>query len=91
MDTLIGKVTHYYSRLGVAVIELKGEVEIGEVISIQGHTTDLVQKALSIELNHQKILKAGPNMEVALKVNDAVRRGDLIFKVAEGENLPERI
>jgi putative protease len=91
MDVLIAKVTHYYSRLGVAVIELKGELEIGEVISILGHTTDLVQKVLSMEIDHQKILKAGPNMEVALKVNDPVRRGDLIYKVGEGEELTHEI
>ncbi len=83
MDILLGKVTHYYSRLGVAVVDLKREIEIGEVISIQGHTTDLVQQVISLEINHQKIKKAGPGMEVALKVNDPVRKGDLIFKTAE--------
>jgi hypothetical protein len=91
MDKLIGKVTHYYSRLGVAVVELKGELEIGDVISIQGHTTDLVQKVLSLEINHQKILKAGPHMEVAMKVNDPVRSGDRIFKVPEGEELQQKM
>ena len=88
MDILIGKVTHYYSRLSVAVVDLEGEIEIGELITIQGHTTDLVQKVISMEIDHEKIQKAGPNEEVAIKVIDPVRRGDLIFKVAEGEDFP---
>ena len=91
MDIRIGKVKHFYSRLGVAVIDVEGELELGQVISIQGHTTDLVQRAFSMEIDHQKIFKAGPGMEIALKVNDPVRKGDQLYKVAESEELAERI
>ncbi len=80
MDTLIGRVTHYFSRLGVAVVELSGDIEIGDTISIQGHTTELVQQVSSMEINHQKCTRAGSGMEVAIKVNEPVRKGDLIFK-----------
>jgi len=44
----------------VAVIELEGELEIGSTVSIQGHTTDLVQQVVSLEINHQKKQKIGP-------------------------------
>lgn len=82
METLIGRVTHYFSKIGVAVIELDGNLEVGDTIAIQGHTTDLVQQVISLEINHQKYSHVGRGMEAALKVNEPVRKGDLIFKVA---------
>jgi translation elongation factor EF-1alpha len=83
MDEAIGVVTHYYGRIGVAVLDISGELHLGDTIMIQGHTTDFTQQVNSLELNHHKIQFGGPGMEVALKVIQPVRRGDKIFKIAE--------
>ena len=32
METLVGNVTHYFGHLGVAVLDLSGELEIGDMI-----------------------------------------------------------
>ncbi len=85
MEIQIGEVTHYFSRLGVAVIELTGELKVGDTIAIIGHTTDIIQKACSLEIEHQKVPSAGPGMEVALQVADIVRSGDLVIRVTEAE------
>ncbi len=81
MDILIGKVTHYYNRISVAVIELVGELRVGEQIAILGHTTEFAQPVESLEIEHHKIQSAGSGQEVALKVWEAVRAGDLVYKV----------
>jgi putative protease len=81
MDILIGKVTHYYNRISVAVVELVGELCVGEHIAILGHTTEFTQPVESLEIEHHKIEKAGAGQEVALKVWEAVRAGDLVYKV----------
>jgi len=83
MDIHIGKVTHYYTRLGVAVLELDDELKLGDTVLFLGHTTEFTQEVSSMEVNHHKIQSAGPGMEVALKVDDEVRKGDLIYKVVE--------
>ena len=44
----VGKVTHFYSNLNVAVIKLAGELKKGDSISIEGATTNLTQKADSM-------------------------------------------
>ncbi len=80
MDIRIGKVTHYYNHLSVAVLELSGELKVGDTIHILGRTTDFDQQVVSMEIEHQKIASAGPGTEVALKVIDTVRRGDIVFK-----------
>lgn len=82
METRIGYVTHYYTHIGVAVLALTGGLKLNDRIHILGHTTDLVQAIDSLEINHHKVQAVGPGADVALKVDEPVRKGDLIFLVA---------
>ena len=70
--------------VGVAVLELSGELKVGDMINIQGHTTDLTQQVNSMEIEHHKIQSASAGMEVALKVAGAVRKGDMVY-IVKGE------
>jgi hypothetical protein len=81
MEKRIGTVTHYYTRLGVAVLNLTAEIHQGDEIHIKGRITDLAMVVASMEVEHNKIEVAGPGMEVALKVDDYVREGDQIYKI----------
>lgn len=81
METLIGYVTHYYNQIGVAVIALMDELEVGDAIHFLGHTTEFSQQVWSMEINHQKVKRVDAGEEVALKVDEPVRRGDEVFKV----------
>lgn len=83
MDIRVGKVTHYYNHISVAVLELTGELKVGEKIHILGRTTDFYQQVGSMEIEHQKIQSAGPGTEVALKVIESLRKGDVVFKIVE--------
>ena len=77
----IGKVTHYYNRIGVAVLALDAELKVGEWVQFLGHSTDFEQPVVSLEINHHKIPSAGPGQEVAMKVTDRVRAGDKIYRI----------
>lgn len=81
MEKRIGTVTHYFTRLSVAVLELTDEIRLGDEIRIHGHITDLVMSVASLEVDHRKIESAGIGMEVALKVDDHVRAGDGVYKM----------
>jgi putative protease len=83
MDIRVGKVTHYYERISVAVLVLTGELKVGETIHIHGRITDFNQQVGSLEIEHQKIQSVGPGADVALKVIEPVREGDVIFKHTE--------
>lgn len=87
MEKRIGAVTHYFSRLGVAVLQLDDGLAVGDTVHIHGHTTDLTQPVVSMEVEHRKLLEVGPGADVALKVDDRVRAGDAVYKVLE----PERV
>jgi translation elongation factor EF-1alpha len=76
----IGTVTHYFSHLSVAAVELEQPLRQGERIHIQGHTTDLVQTVDSMEVDHTAIQEAKPGDDVALHVDDHVRDHDKIYR-----------
>jgi putative protease len=84
MEKRIGRVTHFYNRIRVAVLDLSDELSVGDKIRIRGHTTDFTQGVESLEIEHQKVQQVGPGSEVALRVIDRVRKGDDIYKVVEG-------
>jgi len=75
----VGKITHYFSKIGVAVIELSGELKIGDKISIEGATTDIKQTIDSMQIEHKPVQVAGKGQSIGLKAADRVREGDLVF------------
>jgi len=79
MDIRVGKVTHYYNRIGVAVLELEEKLRVGDWITILGKTTDFEQVVGSMEIDHRKVIEVNPGMDVALKVDEPVRERDEIF------------
>lgn len=83
MESAIGMVTHYYSHLNVAVLQLTERLKIGETIHILGHTTDVVQKVSSMEVNHHRVVVVEPGDNVALKVVEPVREHDTIYRVTK--------
>ena len=83
MEEHIGQVTNYFRRIGVAVLELKGGLKVGDVVHIKGYTTDFSQPVESMEIEHQKVQAVGPKAAVALEVIQPVRRGDSVYRLVE--------
>lgn len=83
MEIRIANITHYFARIGVAVLSLVQELKVGDTIHILGHTTDFTQKVASLEIEHHKVLSVGPGDDVALKIAEPVRKSDVVYKVVE--------
>ena len=80
----IGVIDHYFSKIGVAIIELtQGELNTGDTIHIKGATTDFTQKVDSMQMEHEEIDQARKGDSVGLKVADHVRKHDKVYKVIE--------
>jgi putative protease len=80
----IGKVSHYYTKIGVAAIKItKGELKKGDKIHIKGHTTDLNQIVESMQKEHEIIDVAKEGDDIGIKVNEHVREGDIVYKIVE--------
>lgn len=84
MEEEIGKITHFFSKISVGVLELsKGELHVGDTIHLKGHTTDFYQKVESIQVEHSSVESAKAGESVGLKVESPVRENDIVFKVTE--------
>lgn len=78
----VGKVSHYYDKIGVAIIELDGTVAVGDTIKFARGGEDMFeQKVDSIQIEHEKKDSAGKGDVVGLKTNEAVREGTEVFKI----------
>lgn len=78
---LIGKVSHYFTKIGVGVIELTDSLSVGDKISIEGATTDIQQTIKSMQINHKDVKKAKKGDSIGLKVKDRVRPNDNVYKI----------
>ncbi len=76
----VGRVTHYYTKIGVAIIDVSGSIKVGNELHIKGHTTDLRQKVESIEIEHENVEIAESGTSIGLKVEEPVRVNDLVYK-----------
>ncbi|GIU68281.1 MAG: hypothetical protein KatS3mg001_131 [Candidatus Pacearchaeota archaeon] len=78
----IGKVSSYFSHVGVAAVKLTSNLKVGDKIHIKGHTTDFqtVVKSMQIEKKDVKTAKAGDH--VGIKVPERVRPNDVVYLVS---------
>jgi hypothetical protein len=80
-ENRIGKVTHYFDRISVAVLGLTDKLLVGDMVHFLGHSTDFKQEVSSLQIEHQNVSEAKPGQDVALKVNQKVHPNDAVFKV----------
>lgn len=77
----VGRVTHYFSRINVAVIELSDKLSVGDRILIKGSTTNFEQTAGSMQIEHKNVTTADRGQSIGLKAKEKVREGDIVYKI----------
>ncbi len=78
----VGRVSHFFGKINVAIIEVKGTVSVGDRIFIKGPTTDLEQTIDSMEIEHEKVQQAKAGQSIGMKVDSRVRENDVVYKTA---------
>jgi putative protease len=80
----IGEVTHYFTKIGVAVVRIKnGELRKGDRIAIRGKTTNFEQVVGSMQIHNKDIEVAKAGDEIGLKVDERVREKDIVYKITQ--------
>lgn len=77
----VGKVTHFFSKISVAVVDLTATLSVGDFIRIQGPTTDFEQIVESMQIEHENVKTAKAGQSIGLKVKERVREKDMVYKV----------
>ena len=79
----IGKVTHYFDKIGVAIIELSGGLKVGDKIKIEGGKNEFDQTVEEMQVDHKPVDAAKAGDAVGIKVKEKIREGALVLKVEE--------
>ena len=81
----IGKVTHYYDKAGVAIVELQDELKVGDRIRIERGENSFEQKVSSMQKEYKPVEQAGKGDSVGIKVDQKAKEGSLVLLLGEGE------
>ncbi len=81
MAKSVGKVAHYFDKIGVVALMLTAPLKAGDTVKIKGKKTDFTQIITSMQIDHQAVEKAKKGEDVAIKVDQAAKEGDEVIKI----------
>lgn len=76
----VGHVTHFFSKISVAVVELTEPLAVGDSILVKGPSTDFEQVVESMQIEHANIPKAEAGQSIGLKMAEHARERDVVYK-----------
>ena len=81
-DTVIevGQIVHFFSKINVAIVELKLPLAVGDRIAIKGPNTDFEQIVESIQIDCRSIPRAEGGQSIGLKLFQQAKEKDTIYK-----------
>ena len=79
----VGEVTHYFTKISVAVVDLSAPIKIGYKIAVKGMTTNFEQTVKSIQIEGKDLEEAKAGDDIGMKVDDRVRKGDIVYRLVE--------
>jgi len=78
---LIGKVIHYYDKIGVAVIKLKKGLKVGDKVKFEKGDMSFEQAIESMQLEHKQVNSGKKGEEIAVKVDQVTKDGTAVCKM----------
>ena len=80
-EKLIGRVSHYFDNLGVAVLKLDKSLKVGAKIKFVGGEVEFEQTVDSMQVERKAVNKVKAGADVGLKVDGKVRPGYKVFLI----------
>jgi len=77
----IGKVVHWYDKLGVAVVKLNKALKVGSQVKVRRGEQEFTDTITSMQLDHKSVKAGKKGEEVAVKVSQQVKEGAEIYAV----------
>ena len=79
----VGKITHFYDKISVAVVELSDTLKQGDRIFIEAPGTNFEQTVGSMQIGHEQISEAKKGQAIGMKVAQPVKANWHVFKIVE--------
>ena len=81
-DKKIGSVSHFYDKIGVAIIELSTGLKKGDLVKFKKDDEEFEQTVVSMQVDHKEIDKAKKGDSLGLKVEKKVKPGTELYLVS---------
>lgn len=78
----VGTVSHYYDKVGVAVVDLTSSLSVGDKIKFVKGDEELEQEVASMQVEHEQVETAKKGQSIGLKVDGPVKRKAEVYKVS---------
>ncbi len=82
-EIAVGKVTHFYGKISVAVIELSADLKIGDKIKFKRGEEEFEQTVDSMQIEHEAVQEAKKGQAIGMKTVQPVHEGAEVFKITE--------
>ncbi len=80
MDKPIGRVVHYFDKLGVAIIDLdSGSLKVGDQIRFKRGEEEFAQKVTSLQVEHEEVDSVKKGDSFGLKVDKPTKPGTEVY------------
>jgi len=79
----VGKVSHFFPKISVAVLDLEDTVSVGDKISIENPAGSFEQEITSMQIEHENIEAAEAGQSIGLKVVQKAKEGSKVYKLVE--------
>ncbi len=78
---MVGKVIHYYDKIGVAVIKLTKSLKAGDRVKFERKDNSFEQTIESMQLEHEQVTVGKKGEEIAVKVDKVAKDGTGVYKM----------
>ncbi|MFA5967054.1 MAG: U32 family peptidase C-terminal domain-containing protein [Patescibacteria group bacterium] len=79
-NQLIGTVTHYYDKIGVAIIELRDTLKVGDAVKFVKGGDETTQTINSIQIEKAPVDSANKGDIVGIKADQPTKEGTEVYK-----------
>ncbi len=80
-DKPIGTVTHWYDKIGVAVVKLTGKLAKGARVKVKKGTEEFEDTVSSLQIDHKDVAAAKKGDDAAMKLSQRAKEGAELYLV----------
>ncbi|OGG51134.1 hypothetical protein A2763_02195 [Candidatus Kaiserbacteria bacterium RIFCSPHIGHO2_01_FULL_54_36] len=75
----VGTVTHWYDKLGVAVVKLSGKLSKGDSIKVKRGDEEFEDTVASLQIDRTDVASAKKGDDAAIKLSQRAKEGSAVF------------
>ena len=81
MTKELGKVSHWYDKINVAVIKLAGTLKKGDKVKFKHGEEEIEETINSMQIDHENVDAGKKGDEIAVKLSQKEKEGTVVYRV----------